>query len=401
MPLILRTSISVPLTWAELDGNFSYLDTIKINKSILADNQALIRLPAGDPSGITIPANHVLGRLSGNIVAIPITSFGGAPLDSPAFTGIPTAPTPALGTDTTQLATTAFVQDAIDALLDGAPGALNTLNELAAAINDDASFAATIVSALAAKAPLASPAFTGNPTGPTQAPGDNSTKLATTAYTDAAVAAGGAPATMLKISAALDTTLRRISDNAPTNSPLYLATNKVAIDSDLSIGKNTAPGAKVDVKGNGATSGTYSMIVANSSSTEYFKVRDDGRVDFGGAFADGVGNVSAYTFCSKNGPSKLSLDGGGFQIYPDDGLLHGSFGTGGLFYADTSGGFAAINSKAILDLVSTTRGVLLPRLTTTQKTTIAGVPEGLILFDLTLHKLCVYNGSAWETITSA
>jgi hypothetical protein len=85
-----------------------------------------------------------------------------APLASPALTGIPTAPTAAANTNTTQIATTAYVQGEITDLIGGAPGALDTLNELAAAINDDSSYASTITTALAAKAPLASPSFTGN-----------------------------------------------------------------------------------------------------------------------------------------------------------------------------------------------------------------------------------------------
>jgi hypothetical protein len=82
-------------------------------------------------------------------------------------------------------------QGIIDLVLDAPPGALDTLNELAAALNDDANFATTVTNALALKAPLASPALTGNPTVPTQSPGDNSTKAASTAYVEAAVAAGG------------------------------------------------------------------------------------------------------------------------------------------------------------------------------------------------------------------
>lgn len=74
-----------------------------------------------------------------------------APLESPALTGTPTAPTAAPGTNTTQIATTAHVKAAIDALLDGTPGALDTLNELAAALGDDANFAATVTNALAGK----------------------------------------------------------------------------------------------------------------------------------------------------------------------------------------------------------------------------------------------------------
>jgi hypothetical protein len=74
-----------------------------------------------------------------------------APLASPALTGTPTAPTAVLGTSTTQLANTAFVQTAIAALINGAPGALDTLNELAAALGADANFAATVTAALAAR----------------------------------------------------------------------------------------------------------------------------------------------------------------------------------------------------------------------------------------------------------
>ena len=65
------------------------------------------------------------------------------------------------GTSTTLAVTPAGVQAAIDDLVESAPGAMNTLNELAAAINDDASFSTTVTNNLAAKAPIASPTFTG------------------------------------------------------------------------------------------------------------------------------------------------------------------------------------------------------------------------------------------------
>lgn len=84
-----------------------------------------------------------------------------ADIDSPALTGTPTAPTATAGTDTTQIATTAFVQDAIELVVGAAPAALDTLNELAAAINDDSSYASTVTSELALKAPKANPTFTG------------------------------------------------------------------------------------------------------------------------------------------------------------------------------------------------------------------------------------------------
>jgi hypothetical protein len=88
------------------------------------------------------------------------------PLASPALTGTPTAPTAATTTNTTQLATTAFVQQELSALVDSAPATLDTLNELAAALGDDANFSTTVTNSLALKAPLASPTFTGTVTLP-------------------------------------------------------------------------------------------------------------------------------------------------------------------------------------------------------------------------------------------
>ena len=89
-----------------------------------------------------------------------------APLASPALTGTPTAPTATAGTNNTQVATTAYADAAVAALVDGAPALLNTLNELAAAINDDASFTSTITTSIGLKAPLDSPTFTGTVTLP-------------------------------------------------------------------------------------------------------------------------------------------------------------------------------------------------------------------------------------------
>jgi hypothetical protein len=75
-----------------------------------------------------------------------------ATLASPTFTGTPTAPTASAATNDTQVATTAFVTTAVSNLVDAAPGTLDTLNELAAALGDDANYATTITSALGTKA---------------------------------------------------------------------------------------------------------------------------------------------------------------------------------------------------------------------------------------------------------
>jgi hypothetical protein len=87
---------------------------------------------------------------------------------SPEFTGTPIAPTATAGTNTTQIATTQYVRTEVANLVNSAPGALDTLDELAAALGDDASFATTVTTSIGLKAPLESPAFTGTVTGITK-----------------------------------------------------------------------------------------------------------------------------------------------------------------------------------------------------------------------------------------
>jgi hypothetical protein len=63
-------------------------------------------------------------------------------------------------------------------------------------------------------------------------------------------------------------------------------------------------------------------------------------------------------------------------------------------------GTSSPSASAILDAQSTTKGVRMPNMTTTQKNAISSPAAGLMVFDTTLAKLCVYSGSAWQTITS-
>jgi hypothetical protein len=100
---------------------------------------------------ITGVSDTEIGYLDGVTSAIQTQLNNKSPISSPTFTGTPAAPTAVAGTNTTQIATTAFVKKAVDDLIDGAPGALDTLNELAAALNDDASYASTISTALGNK----------------------------------------------------------------------------------------------------------------------------------------------------------------------------------------------------------------------------------------------------------
>ena len=89
-----------------------------------------------------------------------------APLSSPALIGTPTAPTASSGTNTTQIASTAFVRTEISNLVASAPTTLDTLNELATALGNDANFSTTVTTNLAGKANLSGATFTGSVSGP-------------------------------------------------------------------------------------------------------------------------------------------------------------------------------------------------------------------------------------------
>lgn len=115
-----------------------------------------------------------------------ITGVGGAPVNSPVFTGIPSGPTAAPGTSSTQLATTAFVQNAIQGLGSGTVAGVSSFNGRTGAVTFTAADITNVGGAL-----LASPAFTGSPTAPTASPGTSNTQIATTAFVMAAIAAAG------------------------------------------------------------------------------------------------------------------------------------------------------------------------------------------------------------------
>jgi hypothetical protein len=98
-----------------------------------------------------------------------------------------------------------------------------------------------------------------------------------------------------------------------------------------------------------------------------------------------------------------SVVGSTINMYNVAGTKTVYFNTDGDSYI-TSGnvgiGTSSPNASAILDAQSTTKGVCFPNMTTTQKNAVSAPAAGLVVFDTTLAKLCVYSGSAWQTITS-
>jgi hypothetical protein len=177
---------------------------------------------------------HDVLRVIAALNALDALLSGTGNLHDLKLVGAITAPTATPGDSSTLLATTAFVQAAVAALIASAPTNLNTLNKLAAALGNDSGFSVTVTNALALKAPLANPIFTGNPQGPTVTSTDNSTKLATTAFVQTALAAlvASAPAaldTLNELAAALGndanfatTIATALGLKAPLTSPALL-----------------------------------------------------------------------------------------------------------------------------------------------------------------------------------
>lgn len=168
-----------------------------------------------------------------------------ADLASPTFTGTPTLPTGTIattqtaGNNTTAVATTAFVRTEVTNLIASAPAALDTLDELAAALGDDANFATTTATAIGLKAPLASPALTGTPTSPTAPAGTNTTQIATTAFVAQSI-----PVASLQMFAG--TVTQTVSSGVVTT---------------------TAPSGWLLCNGNAVSRTTYSTLFASISTT--------------------------------------------------------------------------------------------------------------------------------------
>jgi hypothetical protein len=189
-----------------------------------------------------------------------------APLASPALTGVPTAPTAAANTNTTQIATTAYVQTEITDLIAAAPGALDTLNELATALGNDAAFSTTVTNALATKLPLAGGTMTGAiAMGTSKITGLGtptvSTDAATKAYADTMLPLAGG--TMSGVIAMGTNKITGVGD--PTNAQdvvtKYYLDNVVLAPSNLT-GPITSTGSATSIASQTGTGSTF--VVQNT-----------------------------------------------------------------------------------------------------------------------------------------
>ncbi|MCG9124290.1 phage tail protein [Laribacter hongkongensis] len=240
-----------------------------------------------------------------------------APLASPALTGAPTAPTAAAGTNSTQLANTAFVQAAIASLVASSPAALDTLKELAAALGNDPNFATTMTNALAAKAPLVSPVLSGTPTAPTAAVGANNTQIANMQAVQQAVngkltksVAGGANVAltateagyaMLELTGALTANIAVI---VPTASCQWIVKNATSGAYTMTV--KTAAGTGVVV-----TQGLAEAVWCDGTNV---LEADGGKADKATTIA-GYGITDALTLAAFTGANQ-SLAANGYQKLP-------------------------------------------------------------------------------------
>ena len=290
-----------------------------------------------------------------------------APKASPTFTGTPKAPTPAAGNNTTQVATTAFVQAALTALINGAPATLDTLKEIAAAINNDPNFSTTINNALALKAPLSSPALTGTPTAPTAAQSVNNTQIATTAFVKSAIAGmvGSAPAaldTLNELAAALGndpnfatTMLNALAGKQPLDNTLTNLSGKdvAGLLTYLGLGEGSALPVGVPVPWPSATppTGWLKCNGAAFSAEEYPELAKayptnklpDLRGEFIRGWDDGRGVDAGRQLLSSQGDAIRNIEG-----FADGGIGMSFDAIRGAFYdAGTRSATMANNTTAI------------------------------------------------------
>lgn len=166
----------------------------------------------------------------------------------------------------------------------------------------------------------------------------------------------------------------------------------------------TTSGISLKLKQTGDALGATSLTIQNrtGSAGAVFANEALDLVDFG--FKPSVGAQQNLRLEHRSGSLVNPLNTAGeFQL--SDGTTVGiwfSTGANGTVIKSGSVGIGTSpNAAALLHMTSTTKGFLPPVMTTVQKAAISSPPEGLLVYDATLHKLCVYTGTAWETITSA
>ena len=211
---------------------------------------------------------------------------------------------------------------------------------------------------------------------------------------------------------------------------MYFGGAGLFVSTTAAIGTIDSLPARLGIKGSGSTSATTSLLVQNSAGTASFQIKDDGN-SYLGQFNTASGNnvldqftaklftlTNAFvshsvgsTYNGSTGDSSLALCGlgvgggffGGIRMFTSSSSAtpvlamivdrNQSVGIGLTNSTDLT-----VNASAKLQVDSTTKGFLPPRMTTTQKNAIASPAAGLVVYDSTTNKLCCYNGSTWNDL---
>ena len=222
---------------------------------------------------------NVTGNLTGNVTASTGTSTfndvtinGGLNMDASSAATITNLTSP---TNSGDAATKGYVDTAISNLVDGAPAALDTLNELAAALNDDASFSTTVTNSIAAKLPLAGGTMTGAiAMGTSKITGlgtpTANTDAATKGYVDTS-AAGGLPLSGGTMTGNIVMGANKVTSTATPSTDDDL-TRKAYVDSILGSATSAATSASAAATsetnaGNSASAASSSASAASASAS--------------------------------------------------------------------------------------------------------------------------------------
>ena len=185
------------------------------------------------------------------------------------------------------------------------------------------------------------------------------------------------------------------------NNPIRFLTDSVERmrifgNGNTAFGSTTDLGARLGIKGSGSTSATTSLLVQNSAGSAALTVKDDLSATFGGNLTCGVGATLRFT-----GGGSPRIRGFNDISIEDDADVH----LKGIYNGNTRlpkevivGANTTQNASAQFQVDSTTKGVLFPRMTTTQKNAISTPAAGLVVYDSTTNKLCCYNGSSWNDL---
>ena len=178
-----------------------------------------------------------------------------------------------------------------------------------------------------------------------------------------------------------------------TGDSLANGATRATLDSAGNLGLGVTPSA---------WGSTYKAIDLGNASLFTDKTSSASFALTSNSYFDGT----SYRYVSTNSAARHDQSNGSHQWHTaPSGTAGAAITFTQAMTLDASGnlgiGTTSPNASSILDAQSTTKGVRMPNMTTTQKNAIASPAAGLMVFDTTLAKLCVYTGAAWQTITSA